>query len=679
MDRYSTSLVLLLAPAALLAQEQDAVVVSATRVPQPSLEIPASVDRIYADEIREARPQVNLSESLGRVPGITVQNRQNYSQDLQIQSRGFGARATFGVRGIRMYTDGIPATMPDGQGQAATFALGSAERIEVLRGPFSTLYGASAGGVIIANTEDGPERPTLDGSLLTGSYRTHRGALKFGGQYGPLNGIGEISRFESNGYRDHSAVQRDQANAKLRYNVSDSTAVTLVATSVRQPQTQDPQGLTRSQVEQDPRQVHAGVFQFNTRKTVYHEQAGLTLGHRLDGGARLQATAYYGERWQEQYLATAANGVVNIDRGFGGGALRYSNDLSDTLRLSFGAEYDWMHDRRKGYANANGLQGALSRNEDNEVWSTGLYAQGEWKFAERWSAHAGLRTTRVAYRNTDYFIVGANGDDSGDRAYKAATPVAGLVFRLSPNASLYGNVGRGFETPTFAELANRNVGSGLNFALDASRSRHAEIGAKSVTPGWFRVNAALFKIVTENEIVVDQNIGGRATFKNVGHTDRSGLELAADTLSGGPFEARIAYTYLKAVYRESFNTQVLTVGPQVAVPAGSLIPGVPRTVLYGELRYRREPFFAQVEGLRKSRVAVNDPNLEFADGYTTFNLAAGLVQQDERWRVTEFVRIDNLTGKNYVGSVIVNEGNGRYYEPSPRRNMTVGVQANYRF
>src|ERR687896_858838 len=146
---------LLVAMTGALAQE-DTVVVTATRAPRPSLEIPASIDRIYAEEIRDARPQVNLSESLGRVPGITVQNRHNYAQDLQISSRGFGARATFGVRGIRLIADGIPATMPDGQGQAATFALGSAQRIEVLRGPFSSLYGNAAGGVIVVETEDGP-------------------------------------------------------------------------------------------------------------------------------------------------------------------------------------------------------------------------------------------------------------------------------------------------------------------------------------------------------------------------------------------------------------------------------------------------------------------------------------------------------------------------------------------
>ena len=225
---------LALAPFGLAAEEEDAVVVTATRAPRPSLEIPASVDRLYGEEIREGRAQVNLSESLGRVPGIVVQNRQNYAQDLQISSRGFGARATFGVRGIRLIADGIPATMPDGQGQAATFALGSAERIEVLRGPFSALYGNAAGGVIAVETRDGPEVPAGEASLSLGSYDTWRAGVQYGGQWGRTNAIADLSRFRTDGYREHSAARRDHLNAKFTFQLQEETRLTVVANSLRQ-------------------------------------------------------------------------------------------------------------------------------------------------------------------------------------------------------------------------------------------------------------------------------------------------------------------------------------------------------------------------------------------------------------------------------------------------------------
>ncbi|TMI36810.1 MAG: TonB-dependent receptor, partial [Betaproteobacteria bacterium] len=367
----------------------------------------------------------------------------------------------------------------------------------------------------------------------------------------------------------------------------------------------------------------------------------------------------------------------NLDRNYGGAALRYFTQLS-AVRLSAGLEYETMEERRKGFINNFGVAGVLKRDEDNDVSTSGLFVQGEWKFAERWAAHAGVRTTTVQFRSRDSYL--SNGDDSGAKSYRGTTPVAGLVFKLDPRTSVYGNLGRGFETPTFVELANRGPGqSGLNFGLDASRSRHGELGVKSIAPGWVRLNAALFKIVNENEIVVDQNMSGRASFKNVGHTDRKGFELGAETLLTGPFEARLAYTYLKATFREGFTTVLNTLNTPVNVPAGSALPGVPESLLYGELRYRREPFYAQLEALHKSRVPVNDPNSEFADAYTTLNLMAGVVQQGRGWRITEFARIDNLTDRNYVGSVIVNETNSRFYEPSPRRNMTIGIQASLQF
>jgi iron complex outermembrane receptor protein len=670
-----------IAAAALCAQaaaQDDAVVVTATRAPQSTLEIPASIDRIYGDEIREDRAQVNLSESLGRVPGIAVQNRQNYAQDLQIQSRGFGARSTFGVRGIRLIADGIPATMPDGQGQAATFSLSSAERIEVLRGPFSALYGNAAGGVIAVETADGPRVPTAEASLLLGSDATWRTGLKFGAP----RGIVDLSRFKTDGYREHSAAVRDHLNAKLKFG-----SLTLVANSLRQPDTEDPLGLTRAQMEQDPRQATPEALAFDTKKSVSQDQVGATW-RRSVGAGRIEVMGYVGQRTVEQFLAipvatqnaaTHSGGVIDLDRNYGGGALRWFGDVG-AVRLSAGVEYDAMYERRRGFVNNNGAIGILKRDEDNSVASTDFYTQAEWKLAERWSLHGGARASRVAFRSEDYYTA-ANADDSGGRVYKAITPVAGLLYRVNRTTSVYGNVGRGFETPTFLELAYRSSGSGLNFGLNASRSRHLELGVKSVLPQRARLSAAVYDIDTANEIVVERNQGGRATFKNVGHTDRRGLELGAETLLPGRWNVRAAYTHLQATFREGFDT-VIGVFPNntpVAVPAGARLPGVPRNQLFGELRYKQAPFHAALEGLHRSRVAVSDPNTDYAEAFTVWNVAAGLAQERGRWRLTEFVRLDNVTNRSYVGSVIVNEANLRYFEPAPRRSMSVGLQGSVQF
>jgi iron complex outermembrane receptor protein len=407
----------------------------------------------------------------------------------------------------------------------------------------------------------------------------------------------------------------------------------------------------------------------------------VTLDHALSGATRLQASAWGGTRDVEQFLAfqgtsdTNSGGVVNLDRAFGGGALRLFADASlagRPLRIATGIEYERMAERRKGFVNNNGIAGALKRDEDNVVASTGAYAQGEWRFALRWSAHAGLRASRVEFKSTDYFVATGNPDDSGAVDFSATTPVAGVVFRVDPQTSLYANYGRGFETPTFVELAYRNAGTGLNFDLQPSRSRHVEAGIKTVRPGLGRVNAAVFDVETRDEIVVDQQISdGRNSFRNAGRTQRRGLEIGAESLLAGPFEARAAYTWLDAVFEEDFGTSA----------AGQMLPGVPKEQFYAEGAWRYAPWGLRIalELLHRSRVPVNDQNSEFAASFTVVNAVIGFDQRGAGWRLNEFLRVDNIGDKAYIGSVIVNAGFNRFYEPAPQRNILLGVQASLQF
>lgn len=668
-----------LVPAFAHGQAEDAISVTATRVERPTLEIPAAVDRVREEDIRWGRPQVNLSESLGRVPGISVHNRNNYAQDLQVTSRGFGGRATFGIRGLRLIADGIPASFPDGQGQVSHFDLGSAGGIEVLRGPFSVMHGNASGGVISLTTERGT--PGLEGSFSAGSLGTRRAALKLGGEGWLVSG----ARFSTDGYREHSKAVREQLNAKAEFSPGSGTRITLVANAFASPETQDPSGLTRAQMEANPKQVAAPVLQFDTRKSQAQNQIGAAISHRLSQVTTLHGSLHAGERVVRQYLgflgevpATTSGGVLNLDRGYGGVSLRLETRgalLGRPLTVSFGGEVERMVDRRTGWVNQNGQIGALRRDEDNIVSATGAYAQGEWRFADQWIALAGLRASRVAFDLKDFFIVAGNPDDTGSRSYSAVTPALGLLYRATPAISLYANHGRGFETPTFVELAYRPSGSGMNFGLEASRSRHLEAGVKAVLGAGTRLNLALFEVATEREIVVDTNVAGRSTFKNAGRTRRSGLELGLQSSLPFGLEAVLAWTLLDASFRDA-----LTVGA-VTVPSGNRLPSVASNTLYAELRWKHAPtgFTVALEAQHKSRVAVDDVNSDFAAGYTTANLAAGFTQSGGKWKVTEFIRIDNLAGKRYAGSVIVSESNGRFFEPSPGRTALVGMQAKLGF
>jgi iron complex outermembrane receptor protein len=381
--------------------------------------------------------------------------------------------------------------MPDGQAQAASFDLSSAERIEVMRGPFSTLYGNAAGGVIQLFTADGPPEPTLSGSVFAGSYNTYKGDLQFGGQARNLNYMLDASRFHTDGYRDHSTATRDQTNSKFKMPLQ-AGVVTMVVNTLDQPETQDPLGLTRAQVIANPRQADQSAYTFNTRKSVRQNQAGLVYDLNVGSADSVQARTYIGDRQVTQFLAiplaaqsaaSSAGGVVDLDRGYEGMGIRWSHKFVEgerPLTFTSGFDYDRMAENRRGYINNNGLAGALKRNEDDVVTNSDVFGQLEWKFAPRWSLITGLRYSRVAFNSKDYFITPGNPDDSGSISFSKTTPVAGVMFQASPTVHLYGNVGRGFETPTFAELAYRPGGAtGLNFALTPSTSLHKEVGVKA--------------------------------------------------------------------------------------------------------------------------------------------------------------------------------------------------------
>ncbi len=684
---------------AVVVQQLPAVVVTATRMEASAFDVPASISRVGSDEVRDGHALINISESLGGVPGLMARDRQNYAQDVQISVRGFGTRSTFGIRGVRIYVDGIPATLPDGQGQITNVELGSVGRIEVLRGPFSALYGNSSGGVIQVFSAEGSGPPTAGLSFESGS----KGALRVAAQAsGEGQGIGyslSASRFHTDGYRAHSAADRQLGNAKITLHPDADSKLTLIANSVGLAGAQDPMGLSRAQYNANPRGVDPSALDYNTRKSVNQTQAGLVYERRLDEASSLQLTGYGGHRGTEQFQSIPkasqtsplnAGGVIDLGRDYRGIDLRWTLKaamLGAPFTLVSGLAYDALNEHRQGYQNfvgdTLGVRGALRRDEGNKVSNLDEYLQAEWRIAPRWTLNAGLRHSSVRFVDDDHYIVAGNPDDSGGSRYGATLPVAGLMYALSSSVHLYATAGRGFETPTLNELAYRPNGqTGLNFGLQAATSRSQEIGVKARMGGWGEMTAAAFEITTQHEIVTQTNTAGRATYQNAGGTRRSGFELGWSNDWLQDLHAQVAASLLNASYTDAFLTCTATPCPSanVLIPAGSRMPGIARGTLFASLGWMPAAGWrGGIEVRHLSSVFVNDSNSDAAAAYTVAAANVAYVLKVRRWDLSGFVRVDNLSDRRYAGSVIVNDGNSRFFEPAPGRSWVAGVQGAMRF
>ena len=694
--QMTAALVTLLGYSHAQAQALDEIVVSASRVEQRAFDTAASVNVINTEQIQEGQAQANVSESLVRVPGIFAFNRQNYAQDLLISSRGFGANSAFGTRGIKLFVDGIPGTVADGQGQISHIDLASTERIEVLRGPFSVLYGNAAGGVISVFTEKGKPGIQVTPYAQAGSYKLRKYGVKVAGEQGMVNYVLDAGKLETDGFRQHSATERENENAKLSLQLKPDTALQIVLNRVAL-SAQDPAGLTAAQVGDDPTQAGSFTKLYNTRKTVEQTQAGLVLNHRVNASNSVVLSPYYGERKTVQFLPgnvstsstnTQPNGVIDLARDFYGIDIKWlhSNQLRGMpLRLVGGIDGNQNDDRRLTYGNKAGVQAALTPTQDLDQSARNLdgYLQAELRPNERLTLSAGARhsqTTLNSIKNN----TNATSPGSGSHTYEAWTSLLSAQYYVRDDTNVYASYGIGFDTPTLNQTAYSatfiNCSSSCvnlgNMALEAATTRQFEVGIKSEIADLGRFALAVFTTTTRDDIVVDASERGRTSYTNVPKTSRTGLELGATLPLANNFQASFAYTWLDAKVEQGYTTESIKV-----INAGNRIPGVPNRGLYTELMWRPagKAFEFAVEGRLVGRMAATDDNSVFASGYGLMNLRAIARQQLGKWALTEFLRVDNLFDRAYVGSLIVNQARGQFFEPAPGRNWVLGAKATMAF
>jgi len=656
----------------------DEVVISVSGYEQKILDTAASVNVVTSSQIHNGQAEDNLSEPLNRVPGIFALNRQNYAQDLQISSRGFGANSTFGTRGIRLYVDNIPGTVADGQGQISHIDLPSTERIEVIRGPFSVLYGNSSGGVISVFSEDGGPKNNIQPYFEIGSYSQRKAGIKASGLYKNTNYLFDVGDFHTDGYRVHSAADRFNANSKIKFRPVSDSVITFVANNVNL-SAQDPLGLTAAQLAANPKQAGNNAISQNTRKTVLQTQTGFTIDTRIDQKNQLLFTPYYGQRHVTQFLAATNNGVIDLKRDFYGMDSKWIHkDQLIGMPLTFvgGVDFNENDDQRQTYQNNGGIQGALGQTYRMSAKNFDQYAHIDWRLLERLALNFGARNSQTNLSSISN-NPSLNNTSSGSHAYQALTSMVSLQYYLSEVSNVYVSYGSSFDTPTLNQVTYNSSFTGSNFGLNAATTKQVEIGFKSKLSKSAQIILALFNANTSNDIVVGASSLGRTSFTNAPKTNRQGIEASAQFILPHQFELNMAYTLLNATVKEAYlnnNTYVLS---------GNRIPGVPNQGLFSELLWVKpnKSIEAAVEARVNGSMAVNDINSpSMATGYAVLNLRTMFRQEIAGgWSLSQFFRINNILNRSYVGSVIVNQTSSQFYEPAPTRNWLVGAKANYQF
>ena len=644
------------------------VLVTALRTPFEIGRVPFAVSVSTRDAIQEARAGLALDEALRGIPGVQVDNRYNYALGERISIRGFGARAQFGVRGVKVLVDGIPATMPDGQTTLNHVDLGVIGRAEVVRGPASAAYGNAAGGVILLETQPPPAGPLRQELRVVGGGD---GLLRTQSTTAGIRGRGSyllhLSRLEYDGYRDFNAAENVQATARLGFE-GERHALGVVAHLVSY-EAQNPGALSDSLLKVDRSRAFPFNVQQRTGETGEHGQIGVTWRRSTPRG-ELRVAAHALSRRLDNPIPPR---IIDLERGAYG--LRAAYGVSTMLggrelQWLVGGETELQRDDRRNFVNSSGERGALVLDQLERVGSISGFTQLAAPLTEALSILAGLRYDRFRFEVDDHLITETNPDDSGERLMHALSPSFGVSYSLGASTSMYANVATSFETPTTTELANDSErAGGFNPDLEPQRAVSLEAGVKGGlgTRGSFQL--AVYRARIRDALIPFEvpQVPGRQFFRNAGSTVHRGVEVGATVLLHPWLTTRAAYSYTDARFA---TYQTATESHD-----GNRVPGVAPHRLEAALTARGEgEWFVTLESRHVSAVPVTDANSAESPAHTVTDLRGGPgVLRMGGVVLQPFLGLTNLTDERYNTSVVINAAGNRFFEPGPGRTLYVGL------
>ena len=653
----------------LLTKELQAVTISSSRFIAKDIQTPLSITVIDQSRLQIGQSKMSIFESLGAVPGVFAMNSENFNQDLRISIRGFGARAAFGIRGIKVIVDGIPESIPDGTAKVGNLDVGTMERMEIIKGPSSGLYGNASGGVISIFTEN-PTSPFAEIQTQIGAYGLQRYQFKAGQTINKFMYFVSASRLTSTGFRDHSALERNFFNGKLIYNFSENTKITFLANHINSPKAEDAGGLTQTDIDKNRRQARQQNIDFDASETFKQSRIALIFDQKINEKHALNGKVFYLNRDFASKQPLEASGQIAFQRTFAGGGFNYQF-TTNKYRLKTGIDLENQQDNRQRYDNKKGERSTLRLDQIEEFRNIGIFLLQELNVLPTLKLSLNTRFDDIQLKISDKFL--SDGDQSATQSFQRFSPMLGLSFSPTVSSSIYTNISTNFETPSLNELSNNPLGTGgFNPSLNAQKSRNYELGYKGILGKKFRADISLFYIEVDDEIVPYQITGqvGRTYFRNAGLSERKGLELGLTYKILAGLTTYFNYTYSDFQYK-SYQT---TAGKF----DGNILPGIPKHNIYGEIRYfPRIGLYAIAQVRSISKIYADDANTAQNEGYITINLRAGYQYKIGNSQLEPFVGVNNVLNEIYNANVQINATASRYFEPAQGTFVFAGISLRF--
>ncbi|MEN8721135.1 MAG: TonB-dependent receptor [Oceanococcaceae bacterium] len=621
---------------------------------------------------------VGLAESLTRVPGVHLQNRGNFAQGERISMRGFGSRAPFGVRGIRIIVDGFPETLPDGQSPLDALDLDSATRIEVLRGPASAQYGNAGGGVILLQTRDGTAADAGPYALIRGgSDGFHRTTVGTGGRSDAGNIHINLSHLEREGARAQNAARRTRLNLRGGRDLDAQQRVDVALTVVDLPRAEDPGGLTAAQLRTDPRQAARFSTLLNAGKQVEQQRLGVRYRHDDIGPGTLRIDAFAQQRDFIQQLPFPGPSRVGFARDFYGLGVDYqfaTQAGGRPLRLLIGIEQQQQRDdRQRQRVAASGTVGDTIQRERQSADSTGIHAQLDLDLTARTTLNVGLRHDQLRLSIRDRLL--DDGDASGARRFSEISGSIGLTGPAPEQGQWFIRVGSVFESPTFTEFARPDGSSGFNPALMPQTALSVDLGWRNNPRDRTHVELTLFGARVADEItpfVVDE----RTVYQNAGRTHRAGIEWLLRHQLAADWTATVSATWARYRFQRFIDADG-------SVQDGNTLPGIPQQSGFAELSWNHAGHFAALGMRLTGKQYADNANRQRSPGQVEVTLRGEWSLHDARPRGGPLVqlqgRVDNLLDADGVDNIRINANPDRdladraFFEPVTGRQMYLGL------